>query len=380
MGKIGQIWWAPNFLGCSAALLSALQGCSHLLLPLLGPTTPALANLKLGKTRRFSKMLQPVEFSDKKYHESWYKLFLPIQAVPDKSASPKSQNRSFVSTCSCWHVILTWNILKHPCLRPRMSSVASSSPSESSSCQHESVKSSKAFKSGQNSIITRPQQVEDQRVQDSLLKARSLKTQSRIMYCQDMSRYVQNPSLVRHCFSGRQNERENHPRRTPPTPRQKSHEIALERFRKYVSPSQSSSLWLSLFDSSSSTAYGIEIAQRITKAYANEMTYRNLKVTTTPNVMSLCMCSHTFKVTFTYLSSLYILWISLVANWPGARNSLERNTRTESNRLRIRGVERVAAWCDHDEGLWQFHIEWPLVVQAYFVIKIAIIRKKRGES
>jgi hypothetical protein len=52
-----------------------------------------------------------------------------------------------------------------------MSSVASSSPSESSSCQHESIKSSKAFKSGQNSIITRPQQVEDQRVQDSLLKS-----------------------------------------------------------------------------------------------------------------------------------------------------------------------------------------------------------------
>jgi hypothetical protein len=65
MVKIGQIWWAPNFLGRSAALLSALQGCSHLLLPLLGPTTLALANLKLGKTRRFSKMSQPVEFSDK---------------------------------------------------------------------------------------------------------------------------------------------------------------------------------------------------------------------------------------------------------------------------------------------------------------------------
>ena len=44
----GQIWWASNFSGSSAALLSALQGCSHLLLPLLGPTTLALANLKLG--------------------------------------------------------------------------------------------------------------------------------------------------------------------------------------------------------------------------------------------------------------------------------------------------------------------------------------------
>ena len=137
----------------------------------------------------------------------YFYLFLPIQAAPDKSASVKFQRRSLVSACSCWQVILTLNIHAcdpecHPLLLPLRLNLPDTNPAKS--------------ENGLNSI-TRPQQV-DQRVQDSLLKSQiedsveNCRESSIVETYQKHSKTIKNPSLVWHCFSGRQNERENDPR------------------------------------------------------------------------------------------------------------------------------------------------------------------------